>query len=136
MKVEVAQLEETPKIVEESLEASSWDLDSFDIKFLGKINLHCEFQKLGEEIVVKTKVFAHQEVRCSRCLDVFHRDIRREFFLSYSRKTLGKFLVVDEDIREEVLLSWPMKPLCKEDCKGLCPGCGRNLNYENCICSK
>ncbi|HEC70078.1 MAG TPA: DUF177 domain-containing protein [Candidatus Omnitrophica bacterium] len=136
MKIEVAQLEEAPKIVEESLEASSWDLDSFDIKFLGEINLHCEFQKLGEEIVVKTKVFAHQEVRCSRCLDVFSRDIKKEFLLSYSKKTLGKFLVVDGDIREEVLLSWPMKPLCKEDCKGLCPGCGRNLNYENCICSK
>jgi len=31
-----------------------------------------------------------------------------------------------------VILSVPMKPLCKEDCKGLCPVCGANLNYEDC----
>ena len=37
---------------------------------------------------------------------------------------------------DTIILSIPMKPLCKEDCKGLCPICGANLNYEQCNCKK
>lgn len=36
--------------------------------------------------------------------------------------------------REQILLSLPVKQLCSEDCKGLCPGCGRDLNTEECVC--
>jgi uncharacterized protein len=37
-------------------------------------------------------------------------------------------------VRQMILLAVPDNPLCKEDCKGLCPGCGRNLNTEDCVC--
>ncbi|MDD5195443.1 MAG: DUF177 domain-containing protein, partial [Candidatus Omnitrophica bacterium] len=47
-----------------------------------------------------------------------------------------EYLTVDNDIREEVLLNFPMKVLCKPDCKGLCPGCGANLNNEVCKCKQ
>ncbi|MCM1285595.1 MAG: DUF177 domain-containing protein [Acetobacter sp.] len=45
-------------------------------------------------------------------------------------------LNVDELINEEIVLSIPSKFLCKEDCKGLCAGCGTNLNVKNCDCKK
>ena len=48
----------------------------------------------------------------------------------------GRVLDLDELIHEEVVLSLPSKILCKEDCKGLCPQCGANLNYEKCDCKK
>ena len=38
-------------------------------------------------------------------------------------------------MREQVLLSLPNRTLCKEDCKGLCPRCGQNLNQEPCNCN-
>ncbi len=39
-------------------------------------------------------------------------------------------------LREQFLLAQPMKYLCSEDCKGLCPVCGKNLNYEKCGCNE
>lgn len=39
-------------------------------------------------------------------------------------------------VHEDLILSMPTKFLCSEDCKGICPGCKKNLNYESCICEK
>ncbi len=46
----------------------------------------------------------------------------------------GYHLNVDELINNELLLNWPMKILCKEDCKGICKVCGKNLNDGACGC--
>ncbi len=45
-------------------------------------------------------------------------------------------LDLDSLIREDILLAMPSKVLCTDDCKGLCVGCGKNLNYEECRCEK
>jgi uncharacterized protein len=44
-------------------------------------------------------------------------------------------LSLEDVVREQVLLSLPSRTLCKEDCKGLCPRCGQNLNLETCNCN-
>ena len=41
-----------------------------------------------------------------------------------------------EVVREQLYLALPMKPLCREDCKGLCPVCGVNRNRETCTCQQ
>ena len=46
----------------------------------------------------------------------------------------GYHLNVDELIKNELLLNWPMKVLCREDCKGICRKCGTNLNHSSCSC--
>ena len=46
----------------------------------------------------------------------------------------GYHLNVDELIKNELLLNWPMKVLCREDCKGICKICGKNLNDGECGC--
>jgi uncharacterized protein len=46
----------------------------------------------------------------------------------------GYHLNVDELINNEILLNWPLKILCKEDCKGICKVCGKNLNDGDCGC--
>ena len=48
----------------------------------------------------------------------------------------GYNLNVDELVCGEALLVWPMKVLCREDCKGLCPVCGQNLNLKTCDCDR
>ena len=47
-----------------------------------------------------------------------------------------RILDLDEPIREAVILEFPSKHLCKEDCKGLCPRCGKDLNEGPCACEK
>jgi len=136
MKVEVSTIEEQGFIKEESIEASLWDLDSRDVEFVKDIHLCCEFKRIHNEILVEATVSTERQIACSRCLELITQRITQELVLSYERKKLGKFLEVDGDIREDVLLNWPMKPLCKDDCKGICFGCGKNLNLEVCICKK
>ena len=47
----------------------------------------------------------------------------------------GDRLDLGEVIREQVLLGLPLKPLCREDCQGLCPRCGKNRNAGPCGCT-
>ncbi|MFG6368716.1 MAG: DUF177 domain-containing protein [Lachnospiraceae bacterium] len=86
---------------------------------------------------------------CDRCL----RDVDYTFDLSFDSIAVspdyigddlededslefieGYHLNVDELINNELLLNWPMKILCKEDCKGICKICGKNLNDGECGC--
>jgi len=47
----------------------------------------------------------------------------------------GNHLDLGEVVREQCVLSLPLKPLCREDCRGRCPSCGKNRNLESCECS-
>jgi uncharacterized protein len=46
----------------------------------------------------------------------------------------GEGLLLEDALREQVLLALPLKTICREDCKGLCPHCGKNLNEVQCSC--
>jgi uncharacterized protein len=47
----------------------------------------------------------------------------------------GREIDLSEAVRQYILLAMPMKPLCREDCAGLCPRCGCNRNIDSCDCS-
>jgi uncharacterized protein len=47
----------------------------------------------------------------------------------------GEGLLLEDAVREQVLLALPLKMICREDCKGLCPQCGKNLNEGDCSCT-
>lgn len=100
--------------------------------------------------------FATQvEVRCARCLDPVKRDIRESFDLVYrplgvdargeessiSRAETeigyyqGEGLLLEDVLKEQLLLALPVKQVCSNECKGLCPQCGGNLNVEDCDCA-
>lgn len=87
------------------------------------------------------------EASCDRCA----ADVKHETVLPFEHTLVSKlnddencelYLVedmhfnLDELIREDILLSLPTKILCREDCKGLCPYCGANLNEGKCDCKK
>jgi uncharacterized protein len=94
------------------------------------------------------------QMACARCLDPVIQPVTREFDLLYrplgtdaGREELsvtaaeaevgyyqGEGLQLEEALREQVLLSLPLKVVCREDCKGLCPHCGANLNQQQCSC--
>ncbi len=88
------------------------------------------------------------DASCDRCL----KPVKQEIALSFSREVWapdaaadpsvyeeqpfmdGFQLDVEELLYSEIVTSWPMKILCKPDCKGLCPKCGRDLNAGTCDC--
>lgn len=96
------------------------------------------------------------ELVCARCLEAVTEKVDREFDLLYrprgadaGREELsvtsaeaevsyyqGDGLLLEDAVEEQILLSLPLKVICREDCKGLCPHCGQNLNLEPCSCSE
>jgi len=89
------------------------------------------------------------ESSCSRCLKDFEETLQMK--LNYEIVSSKKaeemdqeedILVVDQDVMdlekviiEELIMKAPMKPLCKEDCKGICNSCGQNLEEGSCNCT-
>lgn len=94
------------------------------------------------------------QVKCARCLDPVERSVGGTFDLIYrpigegaqgpvvaisEADTeigfyTGEGLLLEDALTEQVLLAAPIKAVCREDCKGLCPGCGNDLNKESCTC--
>lgn len=87
-------------------------------------------------------------IPCDRCLEeverVFHLVIDKAVELTKTEENCmdksdymtGTELDVDELIFGEILVSWPMKVLCKAECKGICRQCGANQNLTECQCQK
>ena len=48
----------------------------------------------------------------------------------------GEELDLCEAVQEQVIMALPVRPLCREDCRGLCPVCGADLNEESCTCAE
>ncbi|MDD5584856.1 MAG: DUF177 domain-containing protein [Candidatus Omnitrophica bacterium] len=134
MRVALEQINDRELEIHESLPASSWDMDSDDIKFVDDITLHCKFFRIAKEIMVEATVGTRMAALCSRCLAPVSKDMQQRFQFNYDSTQLGEYLEMDSAIREEILLNFPLKVLCKKECRGLCPGCGINLNSGECTC--
>jgi len=134
MRVKVEKIRDKEIEIEEEISASAWELHSSDITFVDSIYLKCKFSRVRDEIIAETLVTTHRDVICSRCLQQARHVVEQSFTKNYQNNKVGEWLEINEDIREEILLNFPMKPLCKEDCKGQCSGCGVDLNNQECNC--
>ena len=87
------------------------------------------------ELLVKGEISADFEIECSRCASFFSTTIADSSFLrAYELSGDTERVDIADDIREAMLLLLPHFALCKDECKGLCPHCGQNLNKEMCDC--
>jgi uncharacterized protein len=109
-----------------------------------------------EDIRLQAVYSGEFEIACARCLEPVRRTLSGKFDLLYrplgadagpSERAIsaadteigyyqGSGLMLEDVLREQVLLSLPARTLCREDCKGLCPRCGRDLNSESCACDQ
>ncbi len=120
----------------------------------GRVEGEVRLLRTDRGILPRGRLNTEVEVTCSRCLTLFRcpvaLNIEEEYFpttdvvsgvpLSLPEEP-GSFnidehhiLDLSEAIRQYALLAIPMKPLCREDCAGLCPNCGHNLNQGACDC--
>ena len=119
-------------------------------------SVHVEFDVHKDKDRFRLVGFAETEleVPCSRCLEAFRMPVNASLDLRYhpaagltsegdrevQEEDLGTSFYRDDQIdlnellREQFYLALPMKPLCREDCRGLCPQCGSNRNTEACAC--
>lgn len=99
-------------------------------------------ERVSDGIVVRGTVRAHWRAACSRCLTPVEGDIDVHVDELFERHPLaGETYQLDDDVvdleplvRDALLLELPAKPVCRDDCAGLCPDCGADRNVTSCDC--
>ena len=163
MFIEIKDLETNPIDFREEYSPGAIDLGP-ELRQLSRIHTegradlveeHHGKHKIIQDIRLRGKLDTSLEADCARCVEPVVHQLNREFDLLYrplgsdsGRDELsvtdaeaeigyyqGEGLLLEDAVREQVLLALPLKLICREDCKGLCPQCGTNLNEGACSCT-
>lgn len=134
MKIDINQIPSEGLTLEEDVLPKTWDLDTDIVKFIGPIKIKAAISRITNAVTVYLELSALTQINCIRCLNEFKTNLKKALKLSYASDKANPIISLDLEIREEMILDYPIKPLCKPDCKGLCPKCGVNLNSERCKC--
>lgn len=119
------------------------------------VEINCQITKTSSTIFIKGNLSVLLKVACSRCLEDTSLSAGNEFAytlvpakqevkeeLELTADDLetsyysGDFVDLTTIICEQIALQIPFKPLCKEECLGLCPHCGINRNVDPCSCQR
>ena len=101
-----------------------------ELKGIGSVTVGIPCDRCLEQVAVKIPYEIEQK------LDMKKSDTERVQDLDENDYLTGMDLDVDRLVYLEVLMSWPLKVLCREDCKGICSRCGKNLNKGFCGCAE
>ena len=124
-------------------------------RVVAPVELEFDIHKDKDKFRLVGHVRTELELACSRCLEPYRFPVDASFdqrYLPSSAVSTEAEQEIEEDdletsyyteeqidlnqlLREQFYLALPMKPLCQEDCKGLCPQCGTNLNTGRCDCA-
>jgi uncharacterized protein len=119
----------------------------------GKIDVACRAWRMRDSVFIEGTVSTEARMPCCRCLETTALPLAAAFKYIFApppdqtqdEKELsaedldyeyyeGDIIDLDQVIVEQIMLQVPLKPLCGESCRGLCPHCGANLNKTSCGC--
>lgn len=147
---DVLSCEEKTVIRTASIDQESFDSDLGSFPITEKDPFELAITNLGgKKLRIAASARLSVRIPCDRCLE----DVKTPLVLVIDREVdlkqtaegriedldetdfvIGYNLDVDKLIYSEILVNWPMKTLCREDCKGICRKCGANLNHGECGC--
>lgn len=118
----------------------------YDIVFEGPVEVSIHIRNDDGNLLLSGTAQGTVVQKCDRCLEPYRESFRVELSdtiypahrpvdeIDFYRTYAGSQLELDGVIQEAVIVSMPMTRLCGDDCRGICDGCGRNLNVEPCAC--
>jgi len=142
--------------IRKSYAPGSIDFGLHEVKQAEPVRVNATAELLEGQIRVAGEFETKMEMVCARCLEPVMEEVHRDFDLFYQPLPKGtkpeeerlkdddteigffegEGLFLADVLKEQVLLSLPMKVICQSDCRGLCPHCGSNLNHEQCRCDR
>jgi uncharacterized protein len=129
-----------------------------ECKFLEPLKIRVKAFRIRELFEVEGTFQTRVRVSCSRCLKEFDLPLTSDYALTYTKELPNMMEASDEEevelrveeiglmyfkgeeidlrdgIQEQVVMAFPLQPLCAETCRGLCPKCGADLNQGDCGC--
>lgn len=133
-------------------------IDDGESEFVGPVRVRVRAVRVGDWVEVEGSLDTTARLTCGRCLAEFVAPLGGEFALTYTHgpdaetggaetqeKEIeaseteliyfrGEEIDLTEAVQEQVILALPLRALCTQDCKGLCAGCGADLNHGACTC--
>lgn len=135
MKVPVDQIRPEGLTIEGVIDPKGFDLNTEIAGFQSPVKIEAVLHRVNDVVNASLSVAGTLSMVCCRCLAEFTVGITRDFIVDYPLEKGMRVIDLDPDIRDYIMLDYPLKPLCKENCKGLCPRCGANLNdVTKCDC--
>jgi uncharacterized protein len=134
MKVNVKRIPEDGETLTGVEPPSILEVDDADVQFEKDIEYDLHAQIQGGALLVVGKLRTPVTLRCSRCLKKFHKPLTVSQFVFHKELQGEDFVDLTENLREDIILELPQRALCRQDCKGLCPVCGEDLNNGSCKC--
>jgi uncharacterized protein len=146
MKINVSSI---LKNINSSMEANgkiivpSIDYKQEDIPVNTPIEVKALITNTGNHLLIEGKIKTDLTLKCSRCLESFDYTLENDFEEELSNNDDdddsihfdGDVVDITEIILNNIVLSLPMKVICSEECRGLCPHCGSNINTDKCGCT-
>lgn len=159
MKIRLHEIGDEPYVWDEEESVPASALDREEVIGLGPVRWRGRIQRLDSGYLLRAGIAYDQTLACQRCLGSVTEPVEEELELLVVRHEEGAeevereleeedlgILVVDGDVvdlrpllLEQMQLNVPMRPLCREDCAGLCPSCGADLNRVeggDCGCAR
>jgi uncharacterized protein len=157
MRIEVENLKERAEPFSHSYAPEEVELEDEGARLLAPAEVEGSASRKGQEVRVRGSIKTEVELSCDRCLAPSRAPLEVEFdarFIPQSAAAResdnvellaedlglaayeGDSVDLDELVREQILLALPSRNLCREDCKGLCPKCGADLNAGDCSCEQ
>ena len=154
MRITVEELQLHPMVLSKTFAAGTIDYHGAELRQAGPLKVEARAELRGSEISIRGRLTTSLEACCDRCLVSVAIPVVQDFDLSYRPvSTLvraeevelpadelevgffsGDGIELADVVTEQVILALPMKIICRADCRGLCPVCGANLNFEKCGC--
>lgn len=136
MNIDVNRIPQQGLLLQEVIDASALDLDTELLKFHRPIEVRARVSRITNTVTVELDVATAISATCSRCLEEFVIDFKKQPRLNYIADKSAALIDLNPVIAEEIILDFPLNPLCRLDCRGLCPKCGKDLNQEKCNCAR
>ena len=154
MQLDLSKIRQAQSRFDRTFEPSEVTMQDDAYRVVAPVQLGFDIHKDKDKFRLVGSLRTELELPCSRCLEPFRLPVDQPFDLRYHPQAEASMEpeteVAEEDLetsfyrneqidlnellREQFYLALPMKPLCREDCKGLCPQCGTNLNAGTCDC--
>jgi uncharacterized protein len=134
VKINVIQIPPEGLILQEEISPKELDIETETVKFPEPVKITASVYRITNAVTVDLSLKAAYLTECSRCLKEVEIDIKKDVKLNCQVTPYDRFIDLNPDIREEIILEYPIKCLCKPDCKGICASCGKNLNEGKCSC--
>ena len=155
MRIEIENLSKAGRNFAREYQADDLTFDAQELRLVEPVRVTGRIRRKAEAVELRGKLATRVAVPCGRCLKSVEFPIEVEFTERFTPAVAwkneeqheldpedldlavfdGQAIELDDLVKEEIVLAMPGHTLCREECKGLCPNCGNDLNESSCDCA-